>query len=209
MNTTLLLLVEGKDEQHVIRHLRLRYDIPDAFPIKVKEGFPNLRSTLEDELRASGLERLGVVVDADTDISSRWQSLRDILLRSGYLNVPELPAESGTVIQQVGLPAVGIWLMPDNSASGMLEDFVAFLVPAADRLWNRAGDCVQQIPLDDRLFPEQYSSKAHIHTWLAWQEEPGTPMGSAINQRYLDPQVPEAREFMNWICRLFNIELPH
>jgi hypothetical protein len=43
---------------------------------------------------------------------------------------------------------------------------------------------------------------AHIHTWLAWQADPGTPMGLAITKKYLDANAPSAANFLRWVDRL-------
>ncbi|MGH9822270.1 MAG: DUF3226 domain-containing protein [Blastocatellia bacterium] len=45
--------------------------------------------------------------------------------------------------------------------------------------------------------------KAHIHTWLAWQEKPGLPLGLAITFRYLNPDAPSAQQLVAWVRRLF------
>jgi hypothetical protein len=85
----------------------------------------------------------------------------------------------------------------------MLEDFIRFLVPTNDSLWPQAGDCLQQIPEGDRRFPKAHQAKAHLYTWLAWQEEPGAPIGLSITKRYLDADSPNAQILINWIRRLF------
>jgi hypothetical protein len=61
-------------------------------------------------------------------------------------------------------------------------------------------------PDKDRRFPQTQEMKANIHTWLAWQEEPGKPMGQAITKRYLDAAAPHAQQLMDWLCKLFDIE---
>jgi len=95
--------------------------------------------------------------------------------------------------------------MPDNQLPGILEDFIGFLVPQGDLLWTRAADCLKSIPLEQRRFTSAKQAKAHIHTWLAWQEEPGTPFGSAITKRYLDADALHAQKLMNWVKRLFDL----
>ena len=203
-----LLLVEGKDDVHVFSHLLKHYQIPKRFQIKDKEGIRNLLDTLSVEFKDSGVERLGIVVDADLDIQARWQALRNILIKSGGVDVPTAP-DLGGAIFSVELPdrslVVGVWIMPNNELSGMLESFVRFLVPADDSLWDRAADCLTRIPDQERRFPAAHQIKAHVHTWLAWQEEPGTPLGLAITKRYLDADAPHARQLMDWVCRLFGI----
>ncbi len=92
--------------------------------------------------------------------------------------------------------------MPDNGSPGALEDFAAMLVPAGDALWLRAGEAVDSIPEQARLFPAGRRSKAHMHTWLAWQEQPGSPMGQAIGKGDLDAHAPAAQRFVAWLRRL-------
>lgn len=199
-----LLLVEGKDDQHVLWHLAEHYQLPELFKIKDKGGVDNLLDTLDVEIEASGLERLGIIIDADTDLSTRWQSVRGILMRAGYTSVPLAPNSTGTIIEQMGHPVVGVWVMPDNVlTSGMLEHFIGFLVPPGDILWDRARDCIEQIPKANLRFPYQHQIKAHVHTWLAWQEEPGTPLGQAITKRYFDADATHAKQLIAWLRQLF------
>lgn len=93
--------------------------------------------------------------------------------------------------------------MPDNRSPGQLEDFVGSLVSEGDRTFVRAQLAVAGIPKEERLFPEARTSKAILHTWLAWQEEPGKPMGTAITKRYLSTQGPVADAFAEWFKRCF------
>jgi len=201
------LLVEGKDDEHVFYHLLKHHQIPECFEIKNKEGIDNLLDTLPTELKRSNLERLGIVVDANTDVAVRWTNLRSILASAGHGDVPANPDPSGTIVvleQPERTLTVGIWFMPNNTLPGMLEDFVAFLVPPDDPLWGYAEDCLRGISEQHRRFPAAHQPKAHIHTWLAWQEEPGTPMGLAITKHYLNADTPHAHQLMNWIRRLFD-----
>jgi hypothetical protein len=100
---------------------------------------------------------------------------------------------------------VGIWLMPDNQFPGMLEDFVSFLIPQSDALWQKVDNCLNQIPEKERRFSLDHRIKAQLHTWLAWQKEPGKPLGTAITARYLDAEAAHAQQLIAWIRRLFDI----
>ena len=95
--------------------------------------------------------------------------------------------------------------MPDNVLPGMLEDFVGYLVPPKDPLWIRPVRSVGQIPATQRRFSSEHTAKAHIHTWLAWQEKPGVPMRTAINNRYLKPETPHAQNLVGWLRQLFDL----
>lgn len=194
------LLVEGNDDLHVVKSLCMAYAVPEVFTIIDKKGISNLHETLPTELKTSELEVLGILVDADTDLVARWQSLRASLTGAGY-SVPLQPVPEGTILQENERPTVGIWLMPDNQLPGLLEHFVAELIPGDDPLWPYAQNCVGNIP--EQRFSEVARAKANIHTWLAWQEEPGKPMGTAITARYLDPDSARAQVFVDWLRALF------
>lgn len=194
------LLVEGNDDKHVVINLCMAYQIPEVFEVIDKKGINNLLETLPIELKTSDLESLGILVDADTNLQARWQSLRNTLTQAGY-TVPKTPVSTGTILQNEERPTVGIWLMPNNQLPGLLENFVAELIPVGDGLWTQAQDCVANLP--ERRFPAVARAKADIHTWLAWQAEPGKPMGTAITARYLDPGSARAQDFMTWLRTLF------
>ena len=180
-----LVITEGKNDKHVFYHLLAHHGIAEGIiAFQEFDGISRLLEGLPEQLKISGLDRLGVVVDADTDLSARWDSLKHIFTQAGYQQIPRQPLPEGTILLHTDLPKVGVWLMPNNQLPGMLEDFVSFLVPANDTLWTKAGDCLSNVPAEQRRFSSL--AKAHIHTWLAWQEEPGTPLGSAITKRYLD-----------------------
>jgi hypothetical protein len=215
------LLVEGPDDQHVLRNLLRHYNVPCAIPkrdpidgntivIDGKGGIENLFDSLQVILDDGDLERLGIVVDANTNIDARWVSLCNILIDFGDVNIPANPDPHGTIMslgQTLRTLTVGVWIMPNNKLSGILEDFIGFLVPEGDLLWERAKNCVEGIPETEQLFPKVHKPKANIHTWLAWQEEPGTPLGLAITKRYFDVNVPHAQQLVNWTRRLFDLQL--
>lgn len=218
-----VLLVEGKDDENVIRHLanfhlpeRAVYGIQSemvlspeeeesAVFVKEKGSITNLVRTLKQELEQSDLLRLGIIVDADETIANRWQQLSDVLKKKGYRQVPDKPLTEGTIIQEQELPTVGIWVMPNNFLSGKLEDFLTALIADNDVLWPKAQQDVAAIPADQRKFSELDTIKAKLHTWLAWQEEPGRPFGIAIRAKFLDANAPHAQEFMNWLNKLLTV----
>ncbi len=88
--------------------------------------------------------------------------------------------------------------MPNNNDSGMLEDFIKFLIPDKDALLPIAESTLNSI---ESQFLNNYKSihrtKALVHTWLAWQEDSGTPMGLSITKKYLDTSVKECSVFVN------------
>jgi len=206
-----VLLVEGKDDDAVIKAIARHGASGLAFNVKHGElarstgGIEWVLQTLPTTLRQTDLKRLGVIVDADVDLGSRWMSITRILRAGGYSSIPDKPEPGGTIIQPTASlrPTVGIWLMPDNRLPGMLEDFTAMLVPPGDPLFGYARGCVRGLPPEHVKFPQSHLPKAEIHTWLAWQEEPGKPLGLAITARFLDASLAPAQAFRQWLVRLF------
>ncbi len=201
-----ILLVEGPDDEHVMKHVCGNRGVPKLNSIKSQGGVDQLLRNLRGYLKESDIEALGVVVDADTNVAARWQALRDRLVQAGYTDVPDAPVADGTILypkDSTLLPRVGIWIMPDNQAKGILENFLHFLVPEGSRLFEHVQSSVAAIPEEERRFGQLAEPKALIHTWLAWQEEPGKPLGTAITARYLDPNVVQVDVLVSWLKRLF------
>ena len=201
--TAPLLLVEGVNDLHVVRKLLWHHGLKSDVDFRIKDtgGDNPLITTLPLEIRAAGLTPLGVIVDADVDLQARWDSLNYLVKKAGYAP-PHSPDSRGLVLVQDDLPALGIWVMPDNQLPGKLEDFVARLVPHQDSLLPMAERATRSIPAALRRFSEPDLAKAVIHTWLAWQEEPGSRMGEAFTKKYLDPKAPTALVFVDWVRRL-------
>lgn len=197
------LLVEGRDDKHVVWCLLRHHDVPETFEVLDKDGVENVLKVLPVQLKASGIQAVGVLIDADGNVSSRWAQLKSILEDVGYVNVPDAPHIDGTIMHQEYMPRVGVWLMPDNSIPGMLEDFIAYLVPPEDSVFSAAKTAVAAAAKLPAPFKESHTAKAEIHTWLAWQEDPGTPLGQAITKKYLDPEAQSALKFLDWLRKVF------
>ena len=94
--------------------------------------------------------------------------------------------------------------MPDNNINGMLEDFIISLAPEADPLMQKAESILNELEESQiQLYKSVHRSKAKIHTFLAWQDEPGKPMGTAITAKILNSNSEHAEVFVHWIKQLF------
>ena len=201
-----VLMVEGPDDEHVVKHICAQRQLGTIEKIHPYHGKDPLIDGIEVRLKESDIEVLGIILDADTDLQARWQAVSSRLSKAGYGTLPAIPAKDGTIIESPPgslLPRVGIWLMPDNQLPGILEDFLRFLVPAGDSLLFHAEQSIDGIPPGHLRFSEAKKPKARIHTWLAWQEEPGKPFGQAISAHYLDSSLPAANVFAGWLQRTF------
>ena len=208
-NMTQTLFVEGNDDLHLICNICKVFDVAKTFNIEDGKGVSKLLEGLPVRLKGSGeTKTIGVVVDADVSIKSRWQQIRHILVKSNlYANIPEECPSDGLILLPINPDdiKIGIWIMPDNNSSGMLEDFAAFLIPDQDRLLPEVDKILSDIESKGlNGYKPIHHSKARIHTWLAWQEEPGTPMGLAITKKYLTVTPHICQAFVDWLNKLFN-----
>ena len=194
-----VLLVEGRDDRHVVRHLQDRTSSVPSFDIQDKEGIDNLLRFIEPEIRVPGRAAVGIVADANDDLDARWDAISHRLREAG-VEPPEARPPDGMIVD--GLPRVGVWLMPDNQRPGELEDFVQEMIPSGDPAWPLAQKYIEDIPKEARRFPARKTSRAELHAWLATREEPGR-MGSAIGRGDLQTDGKLCSAFLEWIERLF------
>lgn len=198
------LLVEGHDDLHVVLALCQKFNVPENFDVISVDGLGNLEKQLNLRLKQSDTKTIGVIVDADTGLPSRWQHIVS-LFRSLKVLLPEEIPGTGLICHNPDQPRVGVWIMPDNRLDGMLEDFIAVLVPVDDKLLPEVKsnlDTIEQKGLNK--YKAETKSKAIIHSWLACQEDPGTPLGLAITKKYLALESDTCLLFMNWLKNLYN-----
>jgi hypothetical protein len=211
-----LLLVEGTDDCNSIFHLAHQKGLAGTFGIWASGSDERAIQKLSALLAGTPLPaRLGIVLDCDpgteetSGLTRRWVQLKDKLgnLRDELGNLPyvlpDSPSTSGTILPEVdGYPRLGFWLMPDNQSEGMLEDFLLRLAPEAAVAF--AKECAQSAKVQEfGNFKAAHESKAVAHTYLAWQDEPGKPLGIAIKARQFDSANPFADHFIQWLRDLF------
>ena len=196
-----VLLVEGPDDKHVIWQICNRSPQTPDFYIQDRGGVEPLLDAIGAEINAPERRALGILADADDDLPARWAAITNRLAEEG-VQVPNNPEPNGMVIDTVGKPRVGIWLMPDNSMNGELENFVADMIPAGDSVWPLAQQYIDGIPPMDRKFAENKTLRAQIHAWLAAREDP-RQMGLAIRARDLAADGSLCQRFCAWLIRLF------
>ena len=196
------LLVEGNDDQHVIWALCERFNIMETFDVIDCKGIDKLYKSISLRFRQADIETIGIIIDADTDINERWKTVQKLLSNQGFKMPDELPSDG--LILSNGEVKVGVWIMPNNNINGMLEDFMSFLVPQDDKLMPVVDTVLNEIESKNlNKYLPIHKSKAKIHSWLSWQEEPGTPLGFSITKKYLTTDNENCEQLINWMKKLF------
>lgn len=254
MSLTRLLLVEGaRDQEAVIALLgKQRPSIKGAFYKKdiaydddtiyvakgggeqvnrrgivvQQEGYDALRRNLNVWLKyEADLKYLGIVVDADTSVTNRWQSLWGGLSQTTpdvNNNLPSrrppLPHDGFLIVSEIQYKDVqiGVWIMPNNQFParannreyGIMESFLGELIAPATPLWEHAKNIVTDLPnvVPDHEIPHTKLPKANLYTWLAWQA-PGMYVDAAIKEGFINPAAPLVQTFIRWVQRVFALEV--
>jgi 5S rRNA maturation endonuclease (ribonuclease M5) len=200
--TEKVLLVEGKTDCHVVMSLCKAFNVTEGlFGIYQCGSDDGVLKRLDALIALYGDPKvIGVMLDNDKP--GRWQSIENIVKKYSY-QFPKKPDVNGTCIQGIDdEPKLGFWLMPNNQDSGMLEDFCVELAEPESLTFAR--ECVEQAQQKKlTTFKQVHQSKAIVHTYLAWQDEPGYPLGKAITSQALLSNRSIATSFTDWLIRLF------
>lgn len=213
------LLVEGKEEVFLISELaekRLGIDwgnpVRKEPPVDIHDcgGVAKLLDSvsLSTHLKTPNLKALGVVVDANSDLSARWNQLRNRFL-SIFPTIPADPDPAGMIVENESGIRLGVWLMPDNRSPGMIEDLLQRLVSdGTHAILSYATEAVAEAQRRGAKLKSVHTAKGVIHTYLAWQDPPGLQLHQAIMSAALDPQSPNAQPFHDWFARLYELKPP-
>ena len=209
--TDKILLVEGQDDIYTIAELigrHINWPSPPAKPpVCIRDAGSKdellKKDYLSGHIKAHEAQIIGILVDADIDALSRWSSLKNSL--GNFLkNFPENPIADGFIANSTNNKKIGIWIMPDNKSSGMLETHLATLT-GDEKIWEMAEAYAMNAFLEGAPFKDVHYDKACIHTWLAWQDPPGERFGTAIKNKILKSSSELTNKFVTWFKSLYEI----
>ena len=169
---------------------------------KTRAVYRKYFSAISSEVKVSGREAVGIMVDANDDLASRWQAVADKVSRVGVV-LPASPCRNGTIVGQIpNFPRLrlGVWVMPDNVTNGELEHFIAAMIPEEDPVWPLASEYIGRIA--EPAFTPKKKIRAEVHAWLAARKEPRR-MGLAIKAGDLEIETAVCNEFVAWLRSLF------
>ena len=205
------LHVEGEDDKHTIIHLLTRHGIsfdlgPRPVDIKVEGCDTKVLKEMKVAVKAASGRSVGFVIDTDRAIADRWQQVCSELKPLGF-PMPDSPPESGYIQDLPSLRVrVGVWLMPDNKQDfGKLENLLRVLVPKDDPLLSHAEKSTDVAADIGASFTANDRIKAVLHSWLAWQREPGLPYGTAVKARFFEADAAVAQDFVKWFKAVYRI----
>jgi hypothetical protein len=211
-----ILLVEGEADRAffelICRNVGLGNTVTVAPPKDLagahnsREGVFNHLPLLLKQLNDGTVKRLAVVLDADSPPNGGFAPTRDrvteIVGPFGYGS----PANTHGGLcygNSDGLADFGLWIMPNNGAVGMLEDWIKQCVHADERaLLSHAEGAVAALPGTPKFSPI-HLSKAEVATWLAWQKRPGHGLYSAVTDGLIDTKHSGYLELAGWLQHLF------
>ncbi|MGI0480859.1 DUF3226 domain-containing protein [Geminocystis sp. CENA526] len=216
-----ILLVEGDSDKRVIPEFveknGINWETSEKQPIvfiKSANGEDKLLdiNIIKTELKKSRLQNLGIVIDADNEPKNRIISINNIcnlLKEDSDFGLSNNLTQDGFIFRLNSGIKFGIWIMPDNQNQGMLETFLSYLItennPQNNLLWQYTKQVVQEAKKRGATYKDVHLDKAQIHTWLAWQDEPGRQLHDAIKFKILNPQHPKGQSFFRWFKQLYNL----
>lgn len=188
-----VLSVEGKDEVNFFDAL-LKYIRITDFEIRHVGGKENFKNKLPALIRMTGfsdVQVLAVIRDADAGASKAFQSIKNILKKEG-LNPPGRMNQFSN-----GKPMIGIFIMPGNSDTGMLENLCLKTVqnhPAMECV-KAFINCVSKLEKPPHNMP-----KAEAQAFLAAMPKITNSVGLGAQKGYWNfdsNEIADLRSFIN------------
>ena len=202
-----LLAVEGLTDHRFVIHLCRKANpaLGTRFSCRNYRGQQGVLDVVRGLVNSPEYTALGFLLDADNDPAQRWRDVTDrIAAANSDIQIPPAPDGNGTIIPanpDFGSPRIGIWIMPDNSSAGELENFVTQMIPDSDQVWPLAQAYINDIPVQHRKFNNDKIAKSQVHAWLAARKHPGR-MGLAVRDD-LATNGQLCQRFLAWLNRLF------
>lgn len=214
-----VLICEGIDDRAVLAKLvekrglgsvRTKYlkelrDVkPDYFLIRPDKedegGFDRAKRILEILLINPEMKTMAIVIDADDELNGKKAAIEGLANLVGFEALPQLPWPDGCIVRTPAKRTLGVWIMPDNQSDGKLETLLARTIDSADPNWSYAGHVLNDV--EPPRFNEVDRDKAHLRTWLAWQNPPGLQFGTALQARKFNPDHAAFDPLTEWLRKL-------
>ncbi len=173
-----------------------------------------------DLLTRASKDRIGLAVDADDPhlnasdgFENTLSSVNQQLHRLQFSPLTQGQGTSGFISKSSAFATsvAGLWVMPDNSSNGYLEDFASSVAVAAERdralfAWGSAESVLNNAHGGPPFsFKTHHLVKAGIGTWFAWSDPPRMNLGTAVSRGLLDLNHTNFQALKAWINLLYFI----
>lgn len=194
-----LLAVEGKDEviffKELFKHMGM-YDIVQVLDVAGKDNFKKEMPLLKKATGFSDLEAIVIIRDADNSYQSAFESIKGVLEKIEGLQVPNKPGEFSR-----GNPKVGVFIMPDNSSPGMLEDLCLETVKDKEEM-----ECVKQFIACAKQLKnppkEKDIPKAQVQAFLAIKPDVPNSVGRGAQKKIWNFDAAELNPLKVFLSQL-------
>lgn len=193
---TRLLAVEGADEINFFKKLLEYMGISNFVDVRESGGKDKFKERMKVFKVTSGfrnIEKIAVIRDADENAKDAFKSVTGVLKKIG-LKSPESPVQFSS-----GIPAVGIFIMPDNSSDGMLEDLC--LETVKDHEAMKCVDdfiaCTQKLKERPKNIP-----KARVQAFLAAKPKIVNSIGLGAQKGYWDFDSQRLQPLISFLNQL-------
>ena len=206
---TSILVVEGTDEENFfsayVKHLGLD---ERALLIIKSEGKDNLYKAFNELMATSafdGVKRIGIIQDADRSSIDRFRSIYNFVKKQVHPVTKQslTPPEASGEISH-GMPAIGIFLLPDCKSNGMLETVCLNIVNNSPIMECVEGyiKCLETRLPDKQDFPKNIE-KSKVQAYLAGKPDDVHSIGIAAQKGYWDFAHKSLEPLKDFLIRLF------
>ena len=183
-----MLLVEGADDAKLCVELMDFLGIKSLY-IRGAGGKTKLRSEILALQAYSGLHRLrriGVMRDADSNFEDAFRSVGGSIADAGF-PVPEVAGQFTDNEPSSYSPRFGVFICPDNSSPGVIEDLCIESVMDSDEF-----SCVEPFSqcVSGLSNPPKSLSKSKALAFMAAQKEVCDDIGLAAKMKYWNFNAP-------------------
>ncbi|MBF0610774.1 MAG: hypothetical protein HQL55_06585 [Magnetococcales bacterium] len=195
-----LLLVEGMDEVNFFACLLSHMAMLDVQVIQLagKDHFHRRFPLILNSKHFHQVRAYAILRDADQDPDNAFKSVAHLLRKYGQ----PTPAQAGGIQDASGL-RTGIYILPGDRQSGMLENLVleAAAIPEARECVEIFMGCVTRLPVE--LQPHN-KAKSKAKAYLAAMQEDVPSVGIASQKGYWNLDHPTLSPLKQFLHEVFS-----
>jgi hypothetical protein len=206
------LLVEGKDYFAIGELCKAHFPLPKGFNqrnqrefLKGGKGFEETLIDFVNVFDTPNLKNIGIVLDADfKGVEKRFRYILSALSDKLKHDFDTIKLSNEGVSFSYKDIKIGIWIMPNNQNDGYLEHFIETMIDEKDDILIEVKEKINELMTKNYCrFTKFKTQKAIVYNWLAWQETPGLPFGTAMTAGLLNTKSESVKPFLNWIKNTF------